>query len=99
MALYASVPSGLGRSNEERQGTMPKRKSFTAMSPEGICEIIDRMRQSGEAYRITFNHLDFWNFLIALRHLHDDPDTSPDLQEWAASFVSGIGETFDVEMI
>lgn len=76
-----------------------KRVSFTAMSADGIFEILGRMEESGKPYPMELNHSDFWNFLIALRHLHDDSTTHPELQEWAASFISSIGETFNVEMV
>lgn len=76
-----------------------KRVSFTAMSAEGIFEILGRMGESGKPYAMELNRSDFWNFLIALRHLHNDPNIADDLREWAASFVSSIGETFNVEMV
>lgn len=76
-------------------------KAFTSMSAAGINAVIDAQREdfaSNGQYEIGLNPSDFQNLVLSLKITYERA-MSPELSDWAASYLGGIAQTLGIEFI
>lgn len=81
------------------------RRSFTAMSGDATLAIMGRISRSANlngGYPLNLNANDAKNLIEALSAYHElagEYEGENSLADWAADFVSSIGETLNIESV